>query len=296
METKRNINGISVVIPAFNEESAIVDTIENCRKVLVALSVEDFEIIIVDDGSTDRTAELAHANGARVVRHPGNGGYGLSLKDGIRAAKFDTVVITDADGTYPVDKIPDLLEEYRKGFNMVVGARTGKYYRETFYKSPMRLVLRWIVEFTAGRKIPDVNSGLRVFSRNEIVGYFNHLCNTFSFTTSVTLAYLMTGRYLKHIPIPYYKRIGSSKVRLLRDSMRTLQFIVQAALYYNPLKIFLILCGLVLSFSVLCFGISLVTHLTVTFYLGIGGILMSILIFSLGLLSELVRQIMIKDR
>ncbi len=157
--------------------------------------------------------------------------------------------------TYPFTEVPKLLEEYHKGFDMVVGARTGEHYRESNLKSPLRKILKFLVEFTAGRKVPDVNSGLRVFSKTTIIAYLNHLCDTFSFTTSMTLAYMMTGKFVKYIPIPYDKREGKSKVRLFRDSLRTLQYILQAINYYNPIKIFLSFAALCIFFSIIGFSI-----------------------------------------
>lgn len=285
---------ISLVIPAFNEQGAILETIETAKTVFSRANITASEIIIVDDGSQDETGKLAASAGAKVVRHPHNMGYGYSLKSGIKAAQYDTIVISDADGTYPIDKIPDLLEEYSKGFNMVVGARTGKFYRESWLKMPLRLILKWLVEFTVGRKIPDINSGLRVFSKQDVLPYFSHLCDTFSFTTSLTLAYMMTYKFVHYIPIPYFKRTGSTKVRLFRDSLRTLQFIVQALVYYNPIKIFILMCGITLAFSIWCFLLSATLQLLSAFLLGVGSILITILIFSLGLLADLLRQIMAK--
>src|SRR5204863_6573813 len=134
------------------------------------------------DGSTDDTGAVASGAGAQVVRHPHNLGYGRSLKDGIMAAKHDTIIITDADGTYPVERAPDLFKIYQSGFDMVVGARQGKYYDESLGKKLLRIILKNLTEFTTGREIPDINSGLRVFSRQDVVPYFQYLCETFSFT------------------------------------------------------------------------------------------------------------------
>ena len=122
---------ISVVIPALNERNAIVETVERTREVLAAAKLEPFEIVVVDDGSDDGTGELAKQAGAHVLRHPHNIGYGRALKDGIAAAQYDIIVITDADGSYPIEEIPALVALYQSGFDMVVGARTGKQYRES---------------------------------------------------------------------------------------------------------------------------------------------------------------------
>lgn len=285
---------VSVVIPALNEQDSITDTVKKIDFTLSDAGILNAEIIVVDDGSTDETACLAREAGAVVIRHPHNVGYGFSLKAGILAAKADTIVITDADGTYPIEKIPFLIAEYQKGFNLIVGSRTGKYYRESIFKMPMRLLLKWLVEFVVGRKVPDINSGLRVFSRQDIIPYFSHLCDTFSFTTSMTLAYMMTKKFVHYVPVPYYKRVGKTKVRLLRDSLRTLQYITQAIIYYNPLKIFVILCFVTILTSVLSLTLSFLIPFPELLVLSIGCLLITPIVFSMGLLADLLRQIMAK--
>ena len=285
---------ISVVIPAYNEEDAIVATIEAVRATFAEPRWAGYEIVVVDDGSTDRTGELAAAAGATVVRHPANGGYGRSLKDGIAAARNDLIAITDADGTYPIDQLPRLYGEIEKGFDMVVGARTGEEYRESVVKSPLRKILKFLVEFTSGRRIADINSGLRIFRRSTVMPFFSHLCDTFSFTTSMTLAYLMTGRYISYLPIEYRKRIGKTKVRLFKDALATLQYIVQAVLYYNPIKLFLFLSACVAVLSLMSFAAGALAGIKAGYFLGLGGLLLTILIFSIGLLADLLRQIMAK--
>ena len=282
---------ISVVIPAFNEADAVGEAVRQIEEVLVEV---EHEIVVVDDGSQDATADEARAAGARVIHHPHNLGYGAALKTGIKAATYDTIVITDADGTYPNDLIPLLVKEMAQGFNMVVGARQGSHFKGSGLKSPMRMMLKFLVEFTVGRKVPDVNSGFRAFSKSEIIPYFDHLCNTFSLTTSLTLAYMMTFKFVTYVHVPYYRRIGRTKVRLFHDTLRTLQYIVQAILYYNPLKLFLLLSALMLFGAALSFTLGAVFRLTSGFYLGIGGILMAVQVFCYGLLAELLRQILDK--
>jgi len=283
---------LSIIIPAYNEEMSISDTIERCKQLLSEIGDESSEVIVVDDGSSDNTCKIAQESGAVTVRHPHNIGYGRSLKDGITAAKNDIIVITDADGTYPLDRIPDLLKEYRIGFNMVVGARTGKNYDESLFKKLNRKILKRLVEFTAGRKIADINSGLRIFSRSEIMPYFKSLCDTFSFTTSMTLAYMMTGKFVTYIPIDYHKRVGKTKVKLFRDALRTLQFIVEAILYYNPLKIFILFSGGLILLSIVFFLFSAFLHLNSAFYLGVGSVLLSIIMFGFGLIAVQLKQIL----
>jgi glycosyltransferase involved in cell wall biosynthesis len=285
----------SIVIPAYNEEETIAEAVQACQRELPKTD-QPYEILVVDDGSLDKTADIAEAAGARVIRHLNNLGYGRSLKDGIRAATYDTIVITDADGTYPIDQIPSLVQAYREGFNMVVGARQGKNYSESIKKGALRFILKRLVEFTAGRKIPDINSGLRIFSRREAVPYFNYLGDAFSFTTSITLAYMMNKKFMKYIPINYEKRTGKTKVHLFRDSLRTLECIVEAILFFNPLKIFLVFCGAMLVLSMICFADDLLFGHFTAFLLGVGGLFLSFFMFGLGLVSIQLRQLLISVR
>ena len=284
---------ISVVIPAYNEAGAIHATVEQVARSLAAVK---HEVVVVNDGSADGTAQRAAEAGARVISHPHNLGYGAALKTGIRSAVFDTIVITDADGTYPNQEIPRLLEVFAGGFNMVVGARSGSHYHESAFKMPLRRLLKWLVEFTTGRSIPDVNSGLRVFSKAEVLPFFDHLCNTFSFTTSVTLTYMMTAKFVRYVPIDYHERIGETKVRLFRDSLRTLQYIVQAILYYNPLKLFILICGALLATGVLALAMAWVVESSLAAYFGASCIVMVAPVFCLGLVAEVLSRILAKSR
>lgn len=287
---------ISVIIPAYNEERAICDTVNHVHHVLKENQIGPYEIIVVNDGSTDKTAEQLKLCEVIIIHHPHNVGYGRSLKDGILRAKFDTIVITDADRTYPFEDVPKLLTEYQKGFDMVVGARTGEYYRESAKKNILRKILRFIVEFSAERKIPDINSGLRIFNKNAVLEVMNRLCNTFSFTTSMTLAFMMTGKFVKYVEIDYSARDGKTKVKLMKDSLRTFQYILQAINYYNPLKLFLLFSFCCVVLATVSFSFGAITHIKVGYYLGIGGLLMALLITCFGLIADLLKQIMDKPK
>ncbi|MCA6113771.1 glycosyltransferase family 2 protein [Bradyrhizobium sp. WSM 1738] len=285
---------ISIVIPALNEERGIGATVTDIAGILTAAGLMPFEIIVVDDGSTDGTGKAATEAGARIIRHPQNVGYGRSLKRGIEEATYDTIAICDADGTYPAAAIPELVRLYNEGFDMAVGQRHGPHYRQSALKMPLRAVLRFLVEWTAGRRIPDINSGLRVFSRTAAMKYFPHLCDTFSFTTSMTLAYMMTRRFVTYHKIEYFERTGRSKVRLFRDSLKTLQYIIEAIVYYNPLKIFLLLsliCGVIATIMML---ISLYFSIVTGIMLAVGTTMAAIIIFGIGMLAVLLKQIMDK--
>ena len=178
---------------------------------------------------------------------------------------------------------------------MVVGQRTGKYYRESPIKLPFRIILRFLVEYVAERKIPDINSGFRIFDKKTSQKYFSHLCNTFSFTTSLTLAYMMNGKFVHYIPIQYFKREGSTKVKLLQDSIRTLQYIIEAVIYYNPMKMFMLLSVFLIILGVFLLIIGAISTLNIFYILGVSSIIISILTVCMGFLAVLLKQIMQKD-
>jgi polyisoprenyl-phosphate glycosyltransferase len=287
---------LSVVIPALNESAGIGETIQRIRRSLEAGGI-DHEIIVVNDGSTDETGHLARQLGARVIDHPVPGGYGLSLKAGILEAKYDLIAITDADGTYPCDRIDELYRLVAEtGYDMAVGARTGKEYRGTFLKMPARRVFLWLSEYATGRKIDDINSGLRVFRKEIVVRYMGTISNGFSFTTTITLAAMLNGYFVKYVPIPYFKRLGKSNVRYVRDTLRTLQIIVESIVYYNPLKmfllvsLFLVVLGLAsTAAAIACWKVTaLATSIAILASLSF---VSSVFVGTLGLLAVLMRRI-----
>lgn len=240
---------LSVIVPALNEEKSIGNTIECLRKVLVLAQIEH-EIIVVNDGSTDQTGKIASGFPVKMIHHPSPGGYGRSIKDGIREAKYDLIAITDADETYPIERLPELFNDvYQRKFDMAVGARTGKEYQGSFLKMPARRLFNWLCEYATGREIADINSGFRVFRKEIPLKFWNTICDGFSFTTTITLAALLNGYFVSYIPIPYFRRSGTSHVRYYRDTLRSLQIIIENILYYNPLKLFLLIVNFLISCS-----------------------------------------------
>lgn len=235
------MDGVSVLIPAFNEEGAIEESVRSVRSVLEETGLV-FEVIVVDDGSKDRTRERAAAAGARVLALPENCGYGAALKAGIARAQHEVIVITDADGTYPARSIPVLLGELAE-YDMVVGARVGTHVAIPLIRRPAKWFLRRLASYLAGRSIPDLNSGLRVM-RKPLVKRFEHLLPSgFSFTTTITLASLCSGSLVRYSPIDYYERIGESKIRPFH-AVEFLLLILRTIVYFNPLKVFIPVGGL----------------------------------------------------
>jgi glycosyltransferase involved in cell wall biosynthesis len=236
-----NGTGVSVVIPAYNEEKGVGLQVESIRLVLSSHKIKH-EIIVVDDGSDDGTAEEAVKAGARVFRHLKNRGYGASLKTGILSATYDAIAITDADGTYPSDQIPPMLKLLETA-DMVVGARVGEKVNIPLVRKPGKFILGLLANRIAGQKIPDLNSGLRVFWRECAEQYFPVLSNKFSFTTTITLALLADDYCVIYHPINYYQRIGRSKI-VPRHFIDFMILVIRMAMLFKPLRVFVPIVGL----------------------------------------------------
>jgi glycosyltransferase involved in cell wall biosynthesis len=281
--------GVSVVIPAFNERGAIEATIADVRAALAKAkaSFPQSEILVVDDGSSDDTAELAEAAGARVIRQPQNRGYGAALKAGFAAARHDTVVITDADGTYPASAIPEMLE-YADDYEMVIGARVGENVAIPLVRRPAKWLLGRLASYLAGQRIPDLNSGLRVIDRGLEKRFEHLLPSGFSFTTTITLAALCNDRLVHYHPIEYYPRIGESKIRATH-AFDFLLLVLRTVVYFNPLKVFLPLGGIFFAMGGIKFVYDLfIGNLSETAVLGFLG---GALLWSLGLLSDQIARV-----
>lgn len=233
---------VSVVIPAFNEGEHVAGQVTAVHDVLTR-SGWPFEIIVVDDGSTDRTAVEADATGARVLRRPKNRGYGAALKLGVRHAKHDWILITDADGTYPVEAIPALLAAAERN-EMVVGARTGKSVQIPLARRPAKWFLTRLASYLAGQRLPDINSGLRLIRKSLVQRYEPLLPDGFSFTTTITLSAACNGHSVEYVSIDYHARLGQSKIRARHAYDFTL-LILRTIVFFNPLKFFIPLGALV---------------------------------------------------
>lgn len=280
-ELRRLDRAVSVVIPAFNEGAHVARQVRDVRQAMAATGWT-FEIIVVDDGSTDATAVEAASTGVRVVRRPDNRGYGAALKLGIRLARYDWILITDADGTYPVAAIPDLLALSPEN-SMVVGARTGTSVAVPLARRPAKWFLNRLASYLAGRRLPDINSGLRLMRKSLVSRYEHLLPNGFSFTTTITLAAACNDHPVAYVPIDYHARLGTSKIRPRHAYDFTL-LIVRTIVFFNPLKVFLPL-GAVLAVA----GIVKIVY---DIYLdnlsesALLGVLGALIVWAVGLLAD----------
>lgn len=242
---------ISVIVPVFNEEKAVEKTLRELQAALDR-DFKEYEIIAVDDGSSDRTAEMIQGLGVKnmvLIRHMENLGYGKALIDGITSARYNYVGIIDGDGSYDPNDITKLYS-FSDQYDMVVGARQGDEYRRGVWKRPARKLFKMIAEYASGRKIPDVNSGLRLFKKDIVLEFRDSLCMGFSFTTTLTLLFMLNHYFVKYIPIGYAKREGRTKVNHIRDTLRVGQIIIEAVLHYNPIKLFILIASANLVFGV----------------------------------------------
>jgi glycosyltransferase involved in cell wall biosynthesis len=273
-------------MPAYNEEDGVGAQIEAIRKVMEDHGIEH-EIVVVDDGSADDTADKAYEAGARVLQHPRNRGYGASLKTGIRAALYETIAIIDADGTYPAEALPAMLEKART-YDMVVGARTGENVSVPLSRRPAKWFLRKLASYVAKYRIPDLNSGLRVMKKGIVERFDFILPSGFSFTTTITLSLLCNDYLVYYHPIDYHQRVGRSKIRPV-DAYHFLLLILRTIVFFNPLRVFLPL-GTVLfvtGLGKLIYDIFL-DNLSETAVLGLLG---GFIIWTIGLLSDQIARI-----
>ena len=242
-------DGISIIIPVYNEKLAIKSVLEDIYAVINELTY-NCEILIVDDGSTDNTAEIAGNFPVSIYQHPQNLGYGAALKTGITNANNHIICILDADGTYPVKDIPKLASMLiDQNLDMVVGARVNANAAIPAIRKPAKWVIGQLAKLSVGVKIPDINSGFRMFRRDVAVNFFNLLPNGFSFTTTITLAMLNNQFSVKFVPVDYYHRIGKSKISPFRDTITFLLLITRIALYFAPLKVFLSMSFIMMLFA-----------------------------------------------
>jgi glycosyltransferase involved in cell wall biosynthesis len=229
---------VTVVLPVYNEAGHVLAEVDRIRAALEA-SEYTFEIIVVDDGSTDGSSDvLAGIEGIRLIRFGANRGSGSARREGTAAARGRVTVWTDADMTYPNDRIPELVKEL-EGHDQVVGARTSEQGTAKALRVPAKWMIRKLAEYLSGSRIPDLNSGLRVFRRDVAAQYLHLLPAGFSCVTTITMSFLANGYSVKYVPIEYSPRAGRSKFHWWVDTRRYLLQVLRLVLSYNPMRFFM---------------------------------------------------------
>ena len=232
---------LSVIVPVYNEEPAIARVLDDLHTVLASSpEVGSFEILVVDDGSTDGTAEAVRVAAEerpaiRLLARGRNCGYGAAIKHGIRHAAHGLIAIVDGDGSYPPEKLPEMLRAMGEAA-MVVGARS-RAGAIPLARRPAKWLLTALASYLAEEKIPDLNSGLRIFRKDACIRYYNLLPPRFSFTTTLTLAMLCDDLPVRYFPVDYRPRVGISKIRPIRDTLNFLLLIATTVTHFRPLKV-----------------------------------------------------------
>ncbi len=273
---------LSVVIPAYNEEKTISKVITDIKSLLEEYGFKS-EIIVVDDGSTDNTSRILKDLDVETVTMKPNRGYGKAVKTGIKKSRYELIMLTDGDGTYTPESMKKLIENSRE-YDMLVGAR------RNIDPSPIKKPAKWIINklagYITGVKIPDLNSGLRVFRKSKALKHFRLLPDGFSLTSTITIAMLNHGDRVEYTEIEYIKRKTKSKFHPISDTTNLISFIFQTTIYFNPLRIFIpvslfmFICGTAaLIYRILRGGLIAVS---IIFFLA------SLQILSMGLIADLI--------
>ncbi len=281
------VRRLSVVVPAFNEEVNIGPFLDELGAVLAGLPGCAYEVLVVDDGSTDGTAAVAERKGARVVRHPVNLGNGASVKRGIRESGGDWILLVDGDGQHPPAYLPAMWEKTAT-FDMVVGSRDGS--GGAMHRNLANCIYNALASYVTSRRIPDLTSGFRIVRADALKSFVSLLPNTFSYPTTITLAMLKAGYSVHYHPIRVRARGGRSKIRILSDGSRFLLIILRIATFFAPLRVFL-----PVSASVFVVGLAwyLYTYFTEHRFTNMAVMLMTqaSVLFALGLISEQIAQL-----
>ncbi|MBT8090314.1 MAG: glycosyltransferase family 2 protein [Gammaproteobacteria bacterium] len=270
---------LSIVIPAKNEAASIGSIVTSAKE-----AWPDAEIIVVDDGSDDTTAEVARAAGATLVQHPESLGNGAAVKAGARVAQGDIIAFMDGDGQHDAKELAPLLQKLDEGYHMAVGARDsgshanmGRLFANGFYNG--------VASLLTGRRIPDLTSGFRVARAKLFKEFLYLLPNGFSYPTTITMAFLRSGYPLCFVPIQAATRVGKSHIRPIRDGIRFMVIIFKIATLYSPLKIFLPISALFFVTGLGYYGYTLVTVGRFT-NMSLLVFSASVIVFLIGLISE----------
>ena len=280
---------LSIVIPAKNERAGLSGLLPNLRA-----SYPEAELIVVDDGSTDDTVAVAEAAGARVVSHRYSKGNGAAIKSGARAASGDVIAFMDGDGQHRAEDLAPLLERYREGYDLVVGARSGFTSQASVFRWGANSLYNRLASWMVGHKIHDLTSGMRVVTRARFMEYLYLLPNGFSYPTTSTMAFYRAGYPVGFVPIECPPREGKSHINIWRDGVRFFLIIFKIGTLYSPLKLFF-------PIAVSIFGTGLAyyayTFLTAGRFTNMSLLLFtaSIFVFLMGLISEQISNLMYKN-
>lgn len=224
---------VSILIPAYNEEEAIRGVVSGLRD-----RYPDYEIVVVDDGSRDSTYEKIKDLPVNALQHPRNKGYGAAWKTLARAATGDIIVFYDGDGQFDPENVQMAVDLMRETDADMVSGLRGKDSHASLIRQPGKKVLSFVANTLVGKKIPDLNCGMRAFRREFFLRYLPLLPNTFSASTTSMMLFLMQGHHVEFLPIVVSEREGTSSVKIFRDGFNTIMLIIRIVALCNPLRMF----------------------------------------------------------
>ncbi len=282
-------DALSIVIPAKNEAQGLAALLPELRA-----AHADAEIIVVDDGSEDDTADVAEREGAQVVRHPYSKGNGAAIKSGARQAAGDVIVFMDGDGQHRAHDVAGLLSRLEEGYDLVVGVRQGAAAQASMARWGANTLYNMFASWMVGHRIPDLTSGMRAVRRDKFLSFLYLLPNGFSYPTTSTMAFFRAGYPVAFHPIDCRERVGKSHIKLWRDGVRFLLIIFKIGTLYSPLKLFFPISAGIFASGL---GYYLYTYLTAGRFTNMSLLLFvsSIIVFLIGLISEQITNLMYKD-
>jgi glycosyltransferase involved in cell wall biosynthesis len=251
---------VTVVLPCYNERDHVELEIKRIRAALEDAGLR-YEVLCIDDGSTDGTREVLQGiEGIRTILLPRNQGSGTARRIGTQQARGRVVVWTDADMTYPNERIPELVAQLDDTYDQVVGARRTEAGTYRLARVPAKWAIRKLASFLTSTDIPDLNSGLRAFKRAVAEPYLRLLPPGFSCVTTITLAFLSNGHQVKYLPVDYYRRAGRSKFHPFRDAYNYLLQVLRMVMYFNPLRVLMPVALTLLAATFVKAGVDLAVH------------------------------------
>jgi glycosyltransferase involved in cell wall biosynthesis len=279
---------LSIILPAKNEARSLAQILPRLKE-----RFPDSEVVVVNDGSTDNTAEMVSKFGIKLVTHPYSMGNGAAVKTGARSARGEVLVFMDADGQHEPEDVSKLLSKINEGYDMVVGARSFADHAGT-HRGFANTVFNRLASWMVNHKVEDLTSGFRAVRADKFRRFLYLLPNAFSYPTTITMSFFRAGFRVAYVSVCVSKRLGRSHIRPLRDGVRFLLIIIKIGTLYSPLKLFLPVSGM---FFALGLGYYAYTYITSYRFTNMSALLFiaSILVFLIGIVSEQISALMYRD-
>lgn len=277
----RRLNNLTIVLPAFNEETAIGPLIEQLQT-----QYPDTVLLVVDDGSTDRTADIVRGKQVRLVRHTENRGYGAAWKSGVDAADTRYIAFFDSDGQFHPNDVARLYDRFLVSTADMASGCRGQGSHVDLIRAPGKLLVSFVARLLVGRKIPDLNCGLRIFDRELLARYLRLLPNGFSASATSMILFQNRGYRVEFVDIVTTRRLGQSSVSIVKDGFNTLTLIMRLVALFNPMRLFSVVAASLLAFGLVYSLVEIVMRGLGMPVFGAVVLIASTMIFLIGLVCD----------